>query len=193
MNSKIFTFLVIAVTILFISCKKDSDAPSGGACSHGFGFLKDGASLTYDYSTLFTPNSTVTISFDSISAGVFSETIRDVSNSTVLGTRYMKGCNGWLLNDIVQNVSDTLKYMKESRALGEEWVYFDPQFMNYNDYKVFKKDVSVTVPAGTFTCDEILYTQRGAINTDTLWWNNTYSFIKYSGLLFSYELKGKNF
>lgn len=190
---------IILITTLVISsivsCKKENDdSSSSGPCTHSFTFLKDGAELTYNYSNIFGSSSTVKNIYASTSqAGVYTHTIKDMSSGAVVGTRYMKGCGGWLYNDVAANIKDSLKYLKESRAVGDEWRYYDPQYMNFNQYKVHKKDVSVTVPAGTFICDELIYHQEGTFNTDTLWWNNTYSYIKYSGFLLSYELASKNY
>jgi hypothetical protein len=194
MRSWKLTVLMTVVICIIASCKKDNDDSSSGPCIHSFTFLKNGAELTYSYSGLFGTSSTVKNIYDSTSqAGVFKHTIKNISNGATLGTRYMKGCGGWLYNDVTVNIKDSLKNIKEDRALGDEWGYYDPQLMKFNEYKVYKKNVSITVPAGTFTCDQLIYHQEGTINTDTLWWNNTYSYIKYSGFLFGYELTSKNF
>jgi hypothetical protein len=192
-------FLALSATI-FYSCKKDNSTSaggnSGGACSNSFTFLANGKELVAIDVDIFGDTTYLTNSFTATAdAGTFKNVIGDsVSGvNTIVGTRYMRGCNGWLTSDVNLNVADSLKLQKENCIIGDTWTYYDPQGMNYNTYVVDKKNVSVTVAAGTFTCDRLLYTQVGAFNTDTVWWSNTYNIVKYSGFLFSYQLYSKNY
>ena len=79
------------------------------------------------------------------------------------------------------------------RVLGDTWTYYDPQNASFNDYTVYQKNVSLTVAAGTFTCDVLTFNQQGTFNTDTIWWNNSVGWVKYSGVFLDYSLTAKNF
>jgi len=194
---KKFFFLPVLILVLFVSCKK-TDTSSSTACTGTsigeFTFLKDGSKLTYDFQSLFGTDDTVVLSFTATShPGVFLQKLNDITSSTILEQVYTRECNGWLLNDKNTNPADSEKYVKETTVVGDTWRYFDPQSQNYGDYTVIKKNVSVTVSAGTFTCDKLIFNEEGTINTDTVYWNNTYNIIKYDGLLVSYSLINKNY
>jgi hypothetical protein len=194
MNKLKFIYPVLLLSLLLFNCKKANKPVVSGACPNTFTFLKNNALLTYNCQDFFGNPYVATARFDSTSQpGVFKETVKNFLGDGTSNSRYVKGCDGWLLNDLSTSIRDSLKYMEETRKNGDHWVYYDPGYKNLNDYSVYQTNVSITTAAGKFTCDELLYNQEGTINTDTIWWNNSCSIVKYSGLLLNYELASKNY
>ncbi len=60
-------------------------------------------------------------------------------------------------------------------------------------FEVIEKNVAVTTPAGTFSCNKISVNVSGTFNVDTIYQSAEAGLIKYDGLLLSYELISKNF
>jgi hypothetical protein len=200
MNSTKWSALILIFIIVLGSCTKNNPNSTTNnptdttACSSSFGFLRNGDSLVYTVDLLGNV-STNTVTYTSTSqSGTFKQKLTDPTDANLNGAvLYLKGCNGWLTQSYTSTVSDTSYYIKENRIAGDTWQWYDPTYEDTNVYTVAQTDTSVTVTAGTFVCDKILYYQVGTINTDTLWWNNTYGTIKYSGTLISQELIGKNY
>jgi len=172
---KLITGITCLILLFTAACKKDNDTtPSattttttGGTCTNTFAFLHTGDSLQYSM-TVFGTNYVVYQSFAATStANVYKTVISTVGMSNT-AVRYLKWCDGWLRDDTDAVVNDTLHYIKETRALGDSWNYYYPGYSTYNQYTVAQKNVNVTTPAGTFTCDRMLFYQSGTINTDTV-------------------------
>jgi hypothetical protein len=192
MNTEKWSLLIVMCVILFASCKKNNTSSS--ACDNTFTFLKNGSALTYSVDFLGDTSTSIVTYTSTSNASVFLQTISDVTDTQFNGQKvYLQGCNGWLTQSYTMNVNDTGYFIKEKRSVGDAWKYYDPTYQDINDYTVAQTNVSVKVPAGIFTCDQILYYQEGTFNTDTIWWNNSYGTIKYSGALLAQQLIAKNY
>jgi hypothetical protein len=201
MNTKHWNIFIVLFLILLVSCKKNNPKVVSNntdttttACTNSFTFLTNGDSLTYNIVLFGTPSTSI-VSYKSTSnAGTFVQKISDptdpIFDNQVV---YMRGCNGWLTTSSTTTVNDTSYFMKEIRSVGNSWKNYDSTGPYIYDYTVAQINISTTVPAGTFTCDKILYNEEGTINTDTIWWNNKYGTIKYAGVLLSQELISKNY
>src|SRR5438309_515817 len=110
---RLAAFIVLLVAAI-TSCKKESSPTSGTACTNSFTFLKNGDVLTYSVTDFIGDTGRVTNTFTSTSnAGVFLNTIKNITTNTVIGQTYNKGCNGGLFVDKSVNVpeADSLKVM----------------------------------------------------------------------------------
>ena len=180
------------LTIGIWSCKKDDSGPSCTSTSN-FKYLKVGNWMSYDYSDLGSNDDSLRMEVQSQpSAGTYLTKLigGGVSVQSTSDKRYTKECSDWLYVSAAGEPDlNTNKVFPANRTLNQSWAVNN----NSSTYTVVGKDVSITVPAGTFTCDKLTYHSTGTINTDTIWFSNDIGYIKYDGLLFWYELRAKNF
>lgn len=189
-------FSVSLITFMVSSCKKeDTSVPEPEAnpitidtCgTRYFTYLANGHVKVYDYSHNGTTFEVTTTISDFGSNGEF----KTLYSSTVWnGFSYEKECGGWLYESSTYPIPVTRKNRKALTHLNETWTDYDSTLMS--DINVIAKNVSVTVPAGTFSCDILTVHQHGAPSTDTIFYNNSLGNIKCI-CNFNYELKSKNF
>ena len=192
----IASLLLITVSI-FTACKKSEDdvvvveptpIPVVDSCGTPLmTFLTNGHILTYDFTYFGT---TITLTHTIKSYGTKGEFKTILNSSAFNDSVYSKECGGWLRRSPKYPLLNTYKYRKSATAVNDAWTYTDAS--TTVNYVVVAKNVSVTVPAGTFVCDKITYHQIGTSNTDTIYFNNTVGDVKYVGLI-EYKLKSKNF
>lgn len=204
MKIKLTKTLFLFIGVAFLSfelltgCKKSKDeeetvtpTPTTPADTCGtplMSFLADGHILTYDF-TYF--SNTFVLTMKTKSYGNAGEFKTILSSTLINDSVYSRECGGWLYRSAAYPLLNTYKYRKSSTAVNDTYTYSDAAVTAV--YKVIAKNVSITVPAGTFICDKITYKQNGTINTDTLYFNNSVGDIKYVGSAFDYKLKTKNF
>lgn len=190
--------LVIFGINYFSSCKKDTEettpeatvpvvTPTDTCGTPVMSYLAAGHILTYDFS-YFASSFILTHTIKNFGSNQFKTVL---SSSVINDSVYSKECGGWLYQSPSQSLTSNHKYRKSSTVVGTTWTSINGSITA--NYVVIAKNVSVTVPAGTFTCDKITYHQTGTSNTDTLFFNNSVGDVKYIGTGFNYALKTKNF
>jgi hypothetical protein len=187
---KITLSIITTVSIIFLisSCKKDDN----NSCSNNnyMKFLKVGNYWSYNLFDALTSEDSIGMKIESQpSAGTYFMKIYGAGTPVQIGgdKRYMKECNDWFMVDPTSEPDDNDKVYPAVRSLNQTWT------VGNSTYVVVGKDVSVTVPAGTFTADKLTFHSAGTINTDTIWFSNDVGYIKYVGLVYDYELRSKNF
>ncbi len=186
--------LMGAVALMSISvltgCKKDSDDDSTPAPTT-FTFLGDGRQLEYSFNSIFLPDTSFTVNLTA-DGGAFKN-VQIFYPSVNKDSTWLKECGTNLaISGTSSSVDCANIFFKGTRAVGDSWS-FTTSSGSTATHAVVEKNVSVTVAAGTFICDKMTYRSTTSITTDTLYFNNQYSFIKYEGLLGNYELRSKNF
>ncbi|XZF13054.1 hypothetical protein ACTHGU_14805 [Chitinophagaceae bacterium MMS25-I14] len=184
-----------------LSCKKNDSSGSsgsGGCQNNGYiKFLKVGNKWNYNYLDFFSADTSMTMEITSEpSSGVFVTTLTGGGYvvSATGNKRYTQECNDWMLVNPAIAPTAADKTYKLNRQLNDTWTTIPGNITTItNSYTVIGKNVPVTVPAGTFTCDVFAYNQQGTFNTDTIYFSNEVGYIKYVGFLYEYELKSKNF
>ncbi|HKR05877.1 MAG TPA: hypothetical protein VJY62_14675 [Bacteroidia bacterium] len=174
--------LIIITGIVISGCKKDDE--------HGCGtplmtFLADGHKFRYAHSGYLGFVDTVDITIKKYGTdGVFQ--FLQVGMGGHYDTLYLKECDGWLYRSSDSSMFAAEKIRKSITAVGEVWT-------SSTKYRVTAKNVSITVPAGTFICDEIKYDETSAY-PGVLYFNNTAGEIKdHGGKGASRTLISKNF
>jgi hypothetical protein len=142
---------------------------------------------------LFLPDTGQDVTYSSSTASdVYMAT--SVSDQGSLNyTDYFHPCNNNLYIGTTVSAAQTSTQVDQvsNSMLNSSWTEnFNSTISNY---KVIAKNVSVTVPAGTFSCDKITYQQNGAANVDTIFWNSSVGNVKYNGVFLAYEALYKNF
>ncbi len=191
-NIRIDAVIVLFCALLFASACQDD---ASNACTGGnFNFLTVGNHWESSFFGSFISSDTLILAtvLEETEPGIFKLTTYTEPNNQLNGTYYLQDCGDFLLRSQTLPIKPEDQYMKGNRAVDDAWQYTDRTSGVVSNYKVLQKNVSVTTPVGTFPCDKISYHQSGTFNTDTIYLNNDYFFIKYSGI-FEYELISKNF
>lgn len=195
-------FLVTSISLCLVfaltGCSKDDDeqpTPSSNNpppnTNATFPFLKAGNQLQYSFQSIFITDTAFSVNFTA-DGNAFKNTQTFLPSASV-GITWLKECTGNLaLSGSSASVDCANIFFKGNRVVGDSWT-FTTSSGNTATHAVVAKNVSVTVPAGTFICDKMTYSTVGGFNTDTLYFNNDVSFVKYEGLIGNYQLKSKNF
>ena len=190
--------LVIFGVSYLSSCKKDTEettpdtsvpvvTPTDTCGTPIMSYLAAGHILTYDFS-YFSSTFILTHTIKNFGGNQFKTIL---SSSLINDSVYSKECGGWLYQSPSQTLTANHKYRKSNTVVGDTWS--STNGATTATYVVIAKNVSVTVPAGTFLCDKITYHQTGTSNTDTMYFNNSVGDVKYLGTGFNYSLKTKNY
>ncbi len=202
-NLPIYLLTIFSVLLIF-SCSDDAEnnqEPDGTKdCSvQNFKFLKDGNELIYEFASLaclFDDRMKTSFIAEGENSFIstnecYLSTMEEVK--TELSKVTTTECSGdiYVLDMAGEFMEENFRY-KGERSTGDTWTHVDDNNVSAT-YTVIEKDVSIEVLEGIHICDKISYFQEGTINVDTLYFNNSVGFVKYDGLLLSYELLEKNF
>ena len=181
---------LLSMAVVISSCSDDDDpAPSGGSTT-GFKFLAAGRTLTYSFQSPFFTDTVLTASFADLGGSVFTGTQTSLPNNDLAGMTYLKLCSGNIATGETSTVDCANIWMKSSRNVGDIYTYLESG-TDSASHEVIAKNVTVTVPAGTFTCDKMVYSD--GFNVDTFYFSNDNFIIKYESPFVSYQLKSKNY
>ena len=193
----ITTFLLLGTLTIF-SCKKDdNNIPT---CANNTGWLKNNHEAVFVNTPIFISADTLYTTFAEVSPGVFKSTSK-FDDGTVYPTQsnYIQACN----NSIYQATTSSLVYKQEiyriDGIVGDNWTSTTTSSGGNTittTSTITEKNVSITVPAGTFVC--IRFTQvstssaGGSVTTDT-YINNNAGPVLIDGTSVHYELARKNY
>ncbi len=190
---KIKTILAFAVCLLAItSCKKEEKAPPSEN-QEPFAYLKTGHQWIYDFRYNGSLEDSLTITVVGEDNSVFEMFLQDaVSKSS--SYQYVDG--EYLRSfDYGQPKSTAVRVAKQNPKQGDTWTDFNGK--DSLKYTVIATDLSITLPAGTYTCTEIetIYKKSGA--KQIAYVNKTNGLMKLvvgsSSITAVYELRKKNF
>lgn len=172
------------------ACGKDDDICTDGT---NFTYLKEGNKWTYDLEVFLSSPVPLEIeAAEELETGVFRMDYTTAATIFPEETIWAAcGSSISLINSLEEPDLTTNIFTKKNPSVGETWSGTNAGSMGV--YTVVDKNVSITTPAGTFTCDKITVNINGAFNVDTLYQSDNAGLIKYDGLLLSYELISKNF
>mgnify|MGYP000314676212 CR=1 FL=1 len=181
--------ILFAAFLVLFSCSTDdsdnSNAPQSSFCDTTFPFIKEGRTLTYNFGTFGTQTAFGTIKIGSCINEEGFEVERDIP----LGT----GIDIWRQNGEFLEIDSNgdgdywVKAYKKNPTLGETWEFPQPDG-DIVTYKVISVDSTITVPAGTYTCKVLSYTNTGIINTTYIFWDDEIGQVKATGFG-AYELE----
>ena len=189
------TLPFLFLTVFFIgSCKnKNDDEPAKTQDTCGtlsMTYMVDGNQLHYDYSIFLAGVLPIDITIKNFGTNNEFIYLTSISGGTA-DTTYARECNGWLFTNQDYPLLNTNKTSKSVTAIGDSWTNYNS--FDTTTYTVISKNLSITVPAGTFVCDQIIYNSYIAPQMDTLYFNNAVGIVKTVGTSFVQELRSKNF
>lgn len=194
MKNHFATALLLTSLLATISaCTKSSSSNNTTSCTNDFAYVANNHQLVYDASSAFYPDTAITTSYSTTTTTDVYKVSVVSSDGNINQAAYLRPCTGKLFegNTASAAASSTMYGRKSTTTVGETWSTTSGT-TTYN-YKVVAKNVTVVVPAGTFTCDKITYNEAGTINTDTIYYSPAIGDVKYDGVLLSYDLRSKNF
>lgn len=188
--------LVGALTIF--SCKKDQDG--NAACSNKTGWLKNGHQSVFVNGPGFIDADTLYTTIEEVGEGVYKSTSK-FDDGTVYPAQsiYLQACD----NSIYQSATPALENKQEAYRVdgnvGDSWVTTSTSGGGTGvttTTTIAEKNVSKTVPAGTFVCMRLHQVSTssagGSITTDT-YINNEAGPVMVDGISAHYELARKNY
>jgi len=196
-------YILLLLVIATNSCKKnddDSNIPSN--CTNITGWLKNGHQFVYVNEPILFFADTLTTTIEEVSAGVFKGTnVFDDGSTYPSFSGYTKPCGNDIYSAADVAMSNASVTYHVDGNINDTWSSVATSLGGYkvtNTYKITGKNISVTVPAGTFSCLKInvvsVSTQPGALTVITdIYLNNESGMIKTDGNTTHYELARKNF
>lgn len=188
----LFTFITL------ISCKKNNNDTGQGSCINETNWIKDGHQLVYVNQSAYIPADSLFINLHQISTGVFKSTSQydDGSIYPVISV-YLQACGNSIYQSTTENMSDKQEIYRIDGNTGDSWSADVTSLGGVavkNTITITGKDVSVTVPAGTYKCLKLhmVSSYQGQSIESDMYLNKTYGPVKVEGNT-SYSLARTNF
>ena len=181
-----------------ISCKKESD--NNITCANLTGWLSNGHEAVFVNTPIFIFADTLYTSFQEVGVGIFKSTSKfDDGTGYPIQTSYLQACN----NSIYQATNSALTNKQEvyrvDGNIGDTWT-FTTTSVGGNTVTttttITDKNVSITVPAGTFNCirlNQVSTSSAGGSATTDTYINNNAGPVLIDGTSAHYELARKNY
>ncbi|MFN8262532.1 MAG: hypothetical protein U0T07_03320 [Chitinophagales bacterium] len=206
MIKKNTTYLLILLAALIISsCDKDDDNNNNNIptnCTNITGWIKNGHEWVYANNPILIYADSLFVNMQEVSTGIFKNT-STYDDGILYGSyfAYLKPCDNIIYQSTSSSMSNPMVAYHIDGAIGETWtstVISSGGHTVSNTVEITAKNISVTVPAGTFSCIKYhmtsVSTQPGSITVESdIYFNNDYGMIKTDGNTTSYVLVRKNF
>lgn len=206
MKKHLFQALAICLLgFLTTSCGDDEDTDNiiPSDCTNLTGWVVSGHQWVYDHYSdyIFADSLTVTVAAE-IGNGVFRvNSVYDDGFIYPAYTTYMKPCKNDIYSSSSENMADAFVAYKVDGEVGESWNYTGKTQAGYTatvQQEITGKNISVTVPAGTFSCLKLHQvmnsSQPGSLTViSDIYLNNQYGLIKLDGNTTEYQLRRKNY
>lgn len=198
-KQRLLVTLSLLVTVTIFSCKKDND-PITPDCANNTGWLRNGHEAVFVNTPIYITADTLYASFEEVSTGVFKSTSK-FDNGTVYPVQfnYLQACNNSIYQAATVDLSNKQETYRIDGNVGDTWTTTNTStggntITNVNTIKA--KDISITVPAGTFLCMKLNQVSTssagGSASTDT-YINNNAGPVLVDGSSVHYELARKNY
>lgn len=201
MKTSSFHFLLLLISLsLFISCKKDDNSGnSSGPCTNQTEWAKGGHLFVYVNNSGYILADSLYINFEEVSQGIFksTDTFDDGSIYPPIST-YMQPCGNSIYQSTDGNMANKQEVYRTDGKVGDTWTASITSVggaQTTNTISIAAKDVSVTVPAGTFKCIQLhtVSTVQGQSIETEMYLNNKSGPVKVAGATTAYELARINF
>jgi hypothetical protein len=206
---KIFYYacVLLVFSATAISCKKDSTTNGNGVipsnCVNNLPWVQAGRTWVYSNEPIYIYADSLVITIDNeVSSGIFKTTTKyDDGAIFPTVTQYVKACDKDAYYATASDMSNAYLAYKLSGNVNDTWNYASNTVQGYSataTNKIVAKNVSVSVPAGTFSCTQIhtdiASSAPGALPVYTeTYVSEQYGLIKVDGNTAHYELVHKNF
>ena len=185
-------------TLTIFSCQRDPvvDNPD---CANNTGWLRNGHELVYVSSPIYIFADTLYTSISEVSPGVFKSSSK-FDDGTMFPTSsvYVQACNNSIYQAAAQDLAGKQEIYRIDGNVGDTWtatVTSSGGNTITTLTTISQKNVSVTVPAGTFVCTKFRQVSTssagGSVTTDS-YLNNVAGLVLADGTSVHYELARKN-
>ena len=194
----LLAMLTLLGVITISSCKKDNDSNPG--CTNNTGWLRNGNEAVFENTSIFLAADTLYTSFAEVSTGVFRSTSKfDDGTVYPIQTTYLQACGNSIYQAETADLANKKEVYRIDGNVGDAWTYTSTSFGGNTITTITtiaEKNVSVTVPAGTFVCIKLRQVSTssagGSATTDT-YINNSAGPVLVEGSSVNYELARKNY
>jgi hypothetical protein len=204
------SYLAIAILLagitLMTSCKKNTSTTTGNVipsgCVNTTNWLADGHKLVYATYSPYISADSLYVTFHLVSPGVFSSTsIYDDGSLYPAATSYLKPCSTIIYQSTSSSMSNAEIGYKTDGTIGDKWTAILISLggtTGYDTTTIAAKNVSVTVPAGTFNCIQLhsvvtIHTPYYQTVVTDYYLDPTYGPVEATGTTVDYELARANF
>ena len=188
------------------SCKKDSSTTTGNVipsgCVNTTNWLADGHELVYATYSPYVYADSLYSTFHLVSPGVFSATsVYDDGSFYPATTAYLKPCGTTIYESAASSMSNAEIGYKTDGNIGDRWTEILTSTggnTGYDTTTIVAKNVSIIVPAGTFSCIQLhsvvtVNTPYYQTVTTDYYLDPTYGPVEANGTTVDYELARANF
>lgn len=201
MKASSLNFLLLLIGFsLFNSCKKNDNSGNGsGSCINQTGWAKDGHLFTYVNNSNFIFADSLYVNIQEVSSGIFKSTSTfDDGTIYPVVSVYVQPCGNSIYQSTAADMANKQEVYRIDGNVGDNWTATIGSLggmQTINTISIAAKNVSVTVPAGTFKCIQLhtVTTVQGQTLETEMYLNNTYGPIKVEGTTTAYELARINF
>lgn len=196
--------LLAALLLLGIStissCKKDDPDNNNVTCANNTGWLRNGHEAVYANSPLFIAADTLYATFSEVSTGVFKTTSKfDDGTLYPVQVNYQQPCDNQIYQAMTADMANKQEVYRVDGNVGDTWTFTTTSTQGNSittTTTITEKNVSVTVPAGTFVClkfQQVSVSSAGGSVTTNTYINNNAGPVLVDGTTVHYELARKNY
>jgi hypothetical protein len=193
--------LMLMGTLTICSCKKDSNNNNTNpACTNNAKWLRNGHQVVFVNTPIFVEADTLYASYEELSTGVFKSTSK-FDDGSVYPTlsNYLQACDNSLYQAATPDLANKQEVYRVDGNVGDTWTITTSSLGGNTittTTTISEKNVSKTVPAGTFVCMRFHQVSTssagGSVTTDT-YINSDAGPVLVDGTSVHYELARKNY
>ena len=190
------------ITMFVISCKKSNDTTSPVACTNNTVWVSNRHKLTYVNDPILISADSLYITMQDLGSGVFRSTSQFDNGTTYpTSSSFMQPCGNSIYSDTAADMAHKQEAYRLDGNIGDTWSYTATSQLGNTitvTSTITAKNVSVTVPAGTFSTLQIhqVTHSNNPLQPDTnldTYMDAHYGPVKVLGDYLSYRLAYANF
>jgi hypothetical protein len=202
MIKSVYFIAFCAISLSLISCKKDSVTDdTNEACVNNITYLQGGRKFVYENFSPLLGADSIYLEYNTVNTNTVLSTTKTSAPNSVPANSYAQGCGSNIYYGDNSNMVNKQLAFKLNAAVNESWTYTVSANGTPFNFKTTMeaKNISITVKAGTFTCDkfkiEANYVASGIpfSITNYVYINSKYGTIKNQGDSNDYELARANY
>lgn len=198
-NTNRFFLLPALLIVFFTSCKKNDVPDDPSDCINTTNWIKDGHQMAYVNKSPFYQADSLFVSFKEVGDGIFESTsVFDDGLLIPAAKVYLQPCRKWVYQASGSAMDDKQPVYLLEGVVGDTWQSTTTSFAGnqvVTQFSIVAKDISVTVPAGTFNCLQIqgISVVSGQTIETNHFIHSEKGIAKVTGTTVSYELGRANF
>lgn len=190
--------LMLLGTLTIFSCKKNNDDTT--TCVNNTGWISNGHAAVFVNTPIFIAADTLYTSFEDLGSGVFKTTSKfDDGSVYPTQSNFIQPCNNSIYQAATADLANAQEVYRIDGNVGDTWTFTSTSIGGNTittATTITEKNVSKTVPAGTFICTRFTQVSTssagGSVSTDT-YINNDAGPVLVDGTTAHYELARKNY